>query len=110
MNEPTSNYIQAKDTTIHYLEWGAGSKTIVLVHGSGLCASVWDMTAKFLAKDYRVIALDLRGHGDSDKIPGHYTWPEIVGDFPEFIRALNLEEIYLVGHSRGGGDASLGVS
>ena len=108
MLKPTSHYIQAKGTTLHYLEWGEGSKTIVLVHGSGLCASVWDMTAKYLSDNYRVIALDLRGHGDSEKTEGHYTWPEIVADFPEFIKALDLKEIYLVGHSRGGGVASLG--
>ena len=110
MIEPSSHYIESGSTKIHYLEWGSAAKTVVLVHGSGLCASVWDRTAKYLSSNYRVIALDLRGHGDSEKTPGHYTWPEIVSDFPEFIKALDLEEIYLVGHSRGGGVASLGGS
>ena len=106
--EPTSHFVDANGTKIHYLEWGTGSKTIVLVHGSGLCASIWDMSAQYLSSNFRVLALDLRGHGDSDKTPGHYTWPEIVSDLPAFIEALRLEDILLVGHSRGGGVASLG--
>ncbi len=106
--EPESKFVQLKDIRLHYLEWPGPGRTAVLVHGSGLCASTWTPIAEALAARFRVMALDLRGHGDCDKPDGHYTWPEVVGDLPGFIDALSLGEILLVGHSRGGGVAALG--
>jgi pimeloyl-ACP methyl ester carboxylesterase len=104
--EPHSKFVQLKDIRLHYLEWPGQGRTAVLVHGSGLCASTWTPIADALATRFRVLAVDLRGHGDSDKPDGHYTWPEVVGDLPGFIDALRLEDILLVGHSRGGGVAA----
>jgi pimeloyl-ACP methyl ester carboxylesterase len=106
--EPRSHFVQLDDIRLHYLEWPGPGRTAVLVHGSGLCASTWTPVAEALATRFRVVALDLRGHGDSDKPDGHYTWPEVVGDLPGFIDALGLRDILLVGHSRGGGVATLG--
>jgi pimeloyl-ACP methyl ester carboxylesterase len=105
---PHSRFVQLKDIRLHYLEWPGQGRTAVLVHGSGLCASTWTPIARALATHFRVLAVDLRGHGDSDKPDGHYTWPEVVGDLPAFIDALRLEDILLVGHSRGGGIAAFG--
>lgn len=106
--EPESKFVQLEEIRLHYLEWPGPGRTAVLVHGSGLCASTWTPIAEALAAHFRVVALDLRGHGDSDKPDGHYTWPEVVGDMPGFIDALGLTDILLVGHSRGGGVAALG--
>jgi pimeloyl-ACP methyl ester carboxylesterase len=106
--EPRSQFVELEDIRLHYLEWPGPGRTAVLVHGSGLCASTWTPIAEALATRFRVVALDLRGHGDSDKPDGRYTWPEVAGDLPGFIEALRLNDILLVGHSRGGGVAALG--
>ena len=106
--EPQSKYVQLKDIRLHYLEWPGNGQPALLVHGSGLCAGTWEALAQSLASRFRVIAIDLRGHGDSDKPDGHYTWPEVVGDLPNFMDALDLLEVLLIGHSRGGGVAALG--
>lgn len=98
------------DIRLHYLEWPGRGRPAVLVHGSGLCASTWKPIAEVLATRFRVLAIDLRGHGDSDKPDGRYSWPEVVSDLPGVIDALGLEDILLVGHSRGGGVAVLGGS
>jgi len=105
---PQSKYVDLSDIRLHYLEWAGEGRTAVLVHGSGLCAHTWDPIARALAPRFRVLAFDLRGHGDSDKPDGHFSWPEVAGDLPGFIDALGLEDILLVGHSRGGGVATLG--
>ena len=106
--EPDSKYVELSDIRLHYLEWAGAGRTAVLVHGSGLCAHIWRPIAEALAPRFRVLAFDLRGHGDSDKPDGHFSWPEVAGDLPGFIDALGLEDVLLVGHSRGGGVAALG--
>ena len=66
-NSPTDKYIDVNNLKIHYLEWGdIQNPTIILVHGIAQTCHSWDFIALGLSEKYRVIALDLRGHGDSD--------------------------------------------
>jgi len=106
--EPESKFVELSDVRLRYLEWPGEGRTAILVHGSGLCADTWKPIAERLAARFRVLAFDLRGHGDSDKPHGHFTWPEVAGDLPAFMDALDLSDVLLVGHSRGGGVATLG--
>ena len=55
----------------HFLDWGtAGRDPILLLHGGAQTAHSWDEVAPDLARDHHVLALDQRGHGDSDWAPG----------------------------------------
>jgi len=103
-----SKYVQTKDLRLHYLEWAGDGPPAVLLHGTGLCAQTWTPIAEALSSQFRVLAMDLRGHGDSDKPQGQYQWVQVAGDLPAFVDALGLENILLVGHSRGGGVAVFG--
>src|SRR2546426_9867446 len=66
----------------HFLDWGAPpAPAVVLLHGITGHARAWDDEARALAARYRVLALDARGHGDSDPAPdGDYTVATMAGD------------------------------
>ena len=82
-------------------------RTICFVHGYGGQATQWKYQLNKFSDVNRVIAMDLRGHGRSDKPPGEYTMPSLLADFEAVLNALGVEDkITLVGHSFGGAIAS----
>ncbi|HEY3061080.1 MAG TPA: alpha/beta hydrolase, partial [Chloroflexota bacterium] len=82
---------------------GAGAHgTFVLVHGLGSSRHIWDLVAPTLATRFRVLALDQRGHGESDKPDDGYDFPSIVADLFGFLERLApAQPVVLVGHSWG---------
>jgi pimeloyl-ACP methyl ester carboxylesterase len=87
----------------HYLDWGgAGKKDILFLHGGGLNAHTWDLVCLSLRSDYHCVALDLRGHGDSEWSPqGDYAIAAHVGDVEALVSQLGLRDFVLVGMSLG---------
>jgi long-chain acyl-CoA synthetase len=78
-------------------------QTIMFVHGYAGCAETWEFQINYFARRYRVVAPDLRGHGQSDAPFTQYTMPELVDDLNTVAHTLNLpEKFILVGHSFGG--------
>jgi len=87
----------------HYLDWGGSGTPILFLHGGGLNAHTWDCVAVMLRDRYRCIALDQRGHGDSEwSSVVDYRIGTHVGDIAGFIEAMGLERPILVGQSMGG--------
>jgi pimeloyl-ACP methyl ester carboxylesterase len=75
----------------------------VLLHGLTGHARTWDEEARALGASFRVLALDQRGHGDSDPAPdGDYSVPAMAADLAAFLDALGLARVSLVGLSLGG--------
>jgi esterase len=106
MSAPVSGFI-AGPPRLHYLEWpgrGAAADTVVLVHGNSANAWWWRWFADALnASPLRVIALDLRGHGDSDWVrPPAYSPQAYAEDIARLIRGLELIRPVVAGHSMGG--------
>src|SRR6202165_486949 len=86
---------------LHYLDWPReGAPTMLLVHGFAGHALSWDVFGAAMSRHFNVIALDQRGHGDSEWAD-EYTTEHSVSDLAEFITALELERVVLVGHSMG---------
>ena len=104
---PTSAHVDAGGVRLHYLDWGNhGAPAMVLLHGLQDCARSWDFFAASMRDDYRVIALDHRGHGDSGRAsPEHYRLRDYVSDVHALVDHLGLRSITLVGHSAGGRNA-----
>jgi pimeloyl-ACP methyl ester carboxylesterase len=91
---------------LHFLEWqpGAIDRAIVLVHGLGSSSHIWDLCAPELAArtGARVVALDQRGHGESDQPDAGYDFSTVVDDLRGFLDAVGVTEpALLVGHSWG---------
>lgn len=101
------------DLALHRFEHSSRSEqseTILLIHGFLDAASTWDLVAAPLARaGYSVIAPDLRGFGKSGRIPegGYYHFPDYVADVDDLVRGLGLQSLSIVGHSMGGGVATL---
>jgi pimeloyl-ACP methyl ester carboxylesterase len=85
-----------------YREWGGNGLPIVLVHGLASSYRIWDLVAPRLAVRHRVVALDQRGHGRSDRPDDSFDFATYVADLRGFMDALGLEQAILVGHSWGG--------
>lgn len=78
-------------------------QTIVFVHGFAGCLETWEYQINHFARTYRVVAPDLRGHGQSDAPLTRYTMDELVADLDAVIDRLDLPETFiLAGHSFGG--------
>ncbi len=102
--EPRSRHMTgAHGIAIHVLEWSQQGVPLLLVHGFGNEAHIWDEFAPQVAPYYRVLALDLRGHGDSGKDPERrYDYQDHVADLEAVIDGLGVDRVVLVGHSLGG--------
>jgi pimeloyl-ACP methyl ester carboxylesterase len=90
------------DTTkIHYTSEGKGSEALVLVHGWGSNLDFWRAQVPELAKRARVIALDLPGHGKSDKPETTYSMDYFAAAIDAVMKDAKVERAVLVGHSMG---------
>ncbi|MFH2011104.1 MAG: alpha/beta hydrolase [Pseudomonadota bacterium] len=105
--KPKDRYLDINGLRLHYLDWGNYEhQPMLLLHGFLSHAHAWDDFALNFRSCYHVIALDQRGHGESE-------WPEDAAyildnhfaDIAHFVEALNLRKIILVGHSMGGRNA-----
>src|SRR5262249_26961032 len=88
---------------LHYLDWGAaGRPAVVFLHGGGLTAHTWDLVCLALRAERHCLALDQRGHGDSEWSPEmDYTTEAHVADLEGFVDHLGLDRFVLVGQSMG---------
>ena len=82
---------------------GAGPRRVLLLHGLGDHARVWEGVERALAPFARTLAVDLRGHGDSDwAAEGDYSRAAFASDLEAVIQHLDEPQVVLVGHSLGG--------
>ncbi|HEY7448771.1 MAG TPA: alpha/beta hydrolase [Vicinamibacterales bacterium] len=97
-------FILNEGRRVHYLDWGSAGKTpFVMLHGIGRSAHSYDHIAPQFQHDYHVIAMDLRGHGDSDWHPAaDYLVEDYVKDLERLVEQLELRNIVLTGSSTGG--------
>ena len=102
---PKDQFVELRGLRFHYRDWGGRGQPLVLLHGLASNARIWDLTAPLLARRFRVLALDQRGHGLSDKPNEGYDFRSVTGDLQAFISAVGgvgLERPALMGHSWGG--------
>ena len=96
-------FIPINGLRLHYLEWGdRRGRPVVLLHGGAAHAHWWDFFAASMADGYRVLAFDLRGHGDSEHAdPPGYRLDDYTNDLFAAVESLALEPFDLIGHSLG---------
>jgi len=101
---PSQRVIESNGLRLRCLDWGnTGAPTLVFLHGGGLTAHTWDLTCLSLRTTYHCLALDLRGHGDSDwSSEGAYDLEDHVRDVAALVRAVGVSKFGLVGMSIGG--------
>jgi esterase len=102
---PESGDMVVERFRLHYLDWGNpnAAGTILFLHGGGLNAHTWDVVSLMLRDRYHCLALDQRGHGDSEWSPGSdYGMASHLRDIEGFVSQLKLRRPVVVGQSMGG--------
>jgi pimeloyl-ACP methyl ester carboxylesterase len=103
--EPLERRVEGAGVTLRVREWPHDGPPILLVHGLASNSRIWDEVAGLLAARHRVVALDQRGHGLSDRPEpgtGGYTFDRMVADLLTVMDVLGLDRPTMVGHSWGG--------
>jgi pimeloyl-ACP methyl ester carboxylesterase len=101
---PTSHSFISQRLKLHYADWGnADAPPLLMVHGGRDHCRSWDWAAQHLRSDWHVIAMDLRGHGDSAwAADGNYETMDMVYDVAQLVHQLGLAPVTIVAHSWGG--------
>lgn len=109
--QPVDRFVAVNGLRIHYVEWGPPTAlgtsipdrpTLILIHGLDRVARTFDHVVPHFASRFRVIAYDMRGHGDSDwDRQARYRVEDHVGDLEGLVRQLQLRTITLWGNSTG---------
>lgn len=95
--------IAINDINVDYSDEGKnGAMVIIFIHGFPFNKSMWHLQIKALKDNYRVIAYDIRGHGNSDSGNGDFTIELFVKDLLSFMDALKIDKTILCGLSMGG--------
>lgn len=104
LSEPADRFVNVNGLRIHYVDWGtAGRQPLIMLHGLDRVARTFDHLATHFNGRYHVLAMDLRGHGDSGWDPeGRYVVEDHVGDLEGLVQQLGLRNIVLWGNSTGG--------
>lgn len=104
--EADGTVLAADGVKIRYHVEGAagrpGRPALVFVHCWSCDRHLWDGEVAFFAPRYRVVTLDLAGHGDSGRDRKAWTIPAFAGDVRRVVENLGLERVVLIGHSMGG--------
>lgn len=104
-SRPETGWITTPPVRLFYRSWPGPASAILppllLLHGLASGSRIWDLIAPSLAEQRRVVALDQRGHGLSDKPDAGYDFASIVGDDWAALTALDLKHPMVVGHSWG---------
>jgi len=87
---------------IHYNEYGEGGATLLFVHGAYIDQTYWDAQVKYFKDDYKVVTMDLPGHGQSGKGRKYWSLDNFAGDVYAVVRRLGLKNVILIGHSMAG--------
>jgi pimeloyl-ACP methyl ester carboxylesterase len=100
---PAERILPAGEVRLHALDWGGEGPDVLFLHGGALNAHSWDSVCLALGRECRRVAVDLRGHGDSEWAPdGDYDYQAYERDVLAALDALALRRPLIVGQSLGG--------
>ena len=100
VNAEKKSFTTSDGVRLSYLEAGSG-QPFVMIPGWSQTAEQWHHQINHFSKTHRVLALDMRGHGDSDKPDHGYRVYRLAKDVRDVIEGLDLKDVVLMGHSMG---------
>jgi pimeloyl-ACP methyl ester carboxylesterase len=103
---PDDSLIALSQLTLHIVDWPGAGPPILAIHGSTMSAYTFTALAERLSPDIRFVAVDLRGHGFSDKPPTGYSVEQHVDDLSELMTVLACHHPIVLGFSIGGAIAA----
>ncbi len=99
--------VTRRDARLEALDFAGKGPGVLLLHGLAGTAAEWEETAAWLSETHRVVALDQRGHGRSERRPADTSWEAFVADAVAAIEELALAPAVVIGQSLGGRTAFL---
>ncbi|HEY9881197.1 MAG TPA: alpha/beta hydrolase [Leptolyngbyaceae cyanobacterium] len=84
---------------VSYLEWPSVGVPLLLLHGLADHALVWSELGEALSQNYHVVAVDMRGHGESSKPAQGYAATDVIGDLEALMDCLGWSSAHILGHS-----------
>ncbi len=97
-----TQFVKSSDgENIAYQAYGKGKITLVLIHGWCCDKSYWKKQTSILQDKFKIVAIDLAGHGESGHERIKYTIPMFARDVNTVVNQLNLDKFILIGHSMG---------
>jgi len=96
-----SRFAKLDDVKVHYLDHGKGNEAVLFIHGWTCSAAFWRLQTTYFADKTRVIAIDLPGHGESDKPKTAYSMDLFARSIDAVMRDAGVTKAVLVGHSMG---------
>jgi len=94
-------YMELEDNLQVFYEDRGNGEPVLFVHGWCANSGIWAKQIAYLAPNYRALAIDLRGHGNSSKPMEGNSIPQLARDVRKFIETMGLQKVTLVGHSMG---------
>ncbi|MFD9626724.1 alpha/beta fold hydrolase [Peribacillus muralis] len=91
-----------ENSKLSYIETGNGNKTLLFIHGFCGSHEYWNDIVSKLKDDFRIIAVDLRGHGESQPIGASFSIEDMANDIASVLEERELDQVYMFGHSLGG--------
>ncbi len=101
MSEPIMKKAKGDGVSINLAIWEGKGKTVICIHGITANCRSWDVVASALSPTHRIVAMDLRGRGGSDKPPSGYSLDHHMKDIIGVMDDLGLEKAVIMGHSLG---------
>jgi pimeloyl-ACP methyl ester carboxylesterase len=95
--------IKRNNAIIDYHLSGEGDITLVFVHGSYIDKTYWNAQVEYFNKQFKVLTIDLPGHGKSGRERSEWSLKSFADDVNEVIKELKLQNVILIGHSMGAG-------
>jgi pimeloyl-ACP methyl ester carboxylesterase len=99
---PIERFVEVDGLRLRTTDWGGDGPPLVIHHATGFLARVYDPFAALLRRRFRVLGLDARGHGGSDKPEGGYRWERFIADLIAVIEGFGVGPVVGLGHSLGG--------
>lgn len=95
--------VSSDSERIAYSTYGAGETALIFIHGWSCDSRYWHKQLSTFSKNYRVITVDLAGHGNSSQGRLDYTMISFARDVKAVVEKININQAILIGHSMGGG-------
>ena len=102
---PPEKWANVGDLRVRYLDWGGSGRPVMALHGLASSAHWYELVASSLREQYRIIAPDQRGHGQTTQASDGYDWPTLTGDIIGLMDHLGFPRMAVFGHSWGAGVA-----
>ncbi|PJN90055.1 alpha/beta fold hydrolase [Bacillus sp. mrc49] len=91
-----------ESSKLSYIDTGKGTKTLLFIHGFCGSREYWNDIVSKLKDDFRIVAVDIRGHGESEPNAASFSIEDMANDIASVLEKLGIDQVYMFGHSLGG--------